>query len=658
MSRAVFNILSLGIVLLALPGAAARADDDPWTPFGPGGGSVLSLAVDPGDPQRVYAAAGVLDGEAALAYGSADGGQSWKALAGPRLNLVAVDPERPATLYAAGVRVLRSTNRGETWTDITPRREGPASESLTLVAAPGGVLFTSDFAGSGSRLLRSADRGDSWTVVARADTDEIVPVVVDPTDPRRVYYTNEGTVYRSLDGGQSWAPLSQPAGASFPPVRALAVAPSAPATLYAVMFEGERAFRSDDAGATWRELARPPRNGPVTPSLRIDPRSPDRLLLAGWGGLFASADGGQTWTPANAGLPRSAQGPLPILALAAAPGQPDTLYAGTLDWGVARSASAGSPRWRIGVEPGLNAGYVALLEFDPRRPETVYVNYDRGEPGGGRSFRSADGGRSWQPFAREIAQQHLVGLAFDPVDPKVLYAATFGGIWRSADDGGIWRLFQPAATLLAVTPRRTLLANVGDALARSADGGRTWKSVISSTINGGDDAFGVRKLWVDPLGRDVAYAYGVATDQGTHFSFVVFRGQRDGTQWRRLRQIEPLSAFAAAPGDFRVLYAVSGGRLLRSNDAGASWTVVNPGPIATDAFSPSLAVDGADPDQLYIGTRRGVLFSRDGGRTLTLVDAPFEAEKRDVRSLWTGRNRPGRVYATAFEGGLFEGLFK
>src|SRR3954451_7584728 len=165
MSRAQWSrprrALPVVMTLLALGwGLAARAAS-PWTAFGPGGGSVLSLAVDPGNPGLVYAVAGGLyAGPFGTLYRSSDGGATWTALVGPDLQAVAIDPAHPSTLYAAGAKVLRSPDGGGTWTDVTPP---PASDrhSINSLAAAPGVVFAAD----GATLLRSADGGGTWSAV-------------------------------------------------------------------------------------------------------------------------------------------------------------------------------------------------------------------------------------------------------------------------------------------------------------------------------------------------------------------------------------------------------------------------------------------------------------------------------------------------------------
>jgi hypothetical protein len=114
-------LLSLFLPALAVP---ARAGADGWTPFGPGGGSVSSLAVDPGDPSRIYAV------EGGALYRSLDASATWTRLGGvgDGLQVVVLDPASPSTLFTAGGRLLRSTDGGARRLRLRGRRGSPAAE--------------------------------------------------------------------------------------------------------------------------------------------------------------------------------------------------------------------------------------------------------------------------------------------------------------------------------------------------------------------------------------------------------------------------------------------------------------------------------------------------------------------------------------------------
>jgi photosystem II stability/assembly factor-like uncharacterized protein len=643
------RIVLVAVLAFVIPVSTvlAQAASRPWTPFGPGGGSVYSLTVDPRDPAVVYAIAGTRFESPGTLYKSTDGGTTWKTLAaGSGLQAVALDPEHPGTVYAGGFSLLRSTNGGRTWSDASPHTERAVIRALAV--APGGVVF----AGDGPRLLRSADGGRNWAIVSR-DIVDVTAILVNPADPLRLYHLSRNALYTSEDGGLHWASAPPPAPPANP---GLVLAPSAPGRLYFLSSIDTRVYRSDDGARTWRVVGEVPSSGKVT--LVVDSRSADRVYAANSAGIFTSADGGSTWRQITAGLPRPLNQPLPITALVAAPSRPDTLYAGTEEWGVARSADAGA-HWRIGVETGLNGAVVALLKFHPLRPGTVYLGLGLD---GTRSFRSTDGGRTWQGFARSITQQGWKDLAFDPDDPGVLYAVNSLGTWKSADGGETWaRISADAPGQLAALGRQTLLASPCG-LRRSTDEGRTWKQVIACADVAGHPRTPL-SLWVNPRDARNVYVH-FAVSGGTHYyNFEVFKSRDGGITWTKPRALSFPTLFAVAPGDFRILYALDeplqgGVRLLRSVDGGESWKVVNRNlPPNGSYFSGFMVVDAADPYTVYISANPLVV-SHDGGASFEAITAPFEAGKLGTIRLWTGLTSPGFVYAAAEAGGLFAGSFE
>jgi len=475
----------------ALAGSAGAAS--PWTAFGPGGGSVLSLAVDFGNPAVVYAVAGVPYSNPTTLYRSADGGDTWKALVGPGFQIVATAPDHPGTAYAAGDRLLRSTDGGQTWTDLTPPPAGVRHVLNSLTVLPGGVVFAVD----GLTVLRSADGGGTWSAVATEDFGYTpFAILAAPADPRHVAYASSRAIYVSADGGLSFKLAARPPseGPNQESVGAVAIAPSAPGTFYAMLAGDSRVFRSDDRAATWRLAGTLPIGFPGgSEVLLVDPRTSARVYAGTGYGLFKSEDGGRTWKRSEAGLPRPLGGSLQILSLAAAPSQPGALYAGTFDWGVARSRSAGE-RWQIGLENGLNAATVQLLKFP--RPDTALLALG-GE--GARSFRSTDGGRTWRQFARGLSQDGLNDIAWEPGHPETLYAFNGTGLWRSLNSGDSWkRVSASTGGHLAILDGSTFVADVGCGLFRSGNGGQTWRKVLRCEVTD-EDLARIEDLRVDPM---------------------------------------------------------------------------------------------------------------------------------------------------------------
>jgi photosystem II stability/assembly factor-like uncharacterized protein len=623
-------------IFLALASAAlAQAPRNRWAPFGPGGGTPEGLAVDSHNPSVVYAAAGNV-------YRSTDRGETWTNLVGPTFTAVALDPAHPKAIYAGGRQIARSLDSGKTW-QTTYASTVDVSGLAVVPGTPSTVLAASDF-----RLLRSADGGRTWS--ARSVNTSVGSVVADPVS-RAAYYTDELGLFKSTDAGKSWS-FSGPS-ANGRPVAFGRIA-LARGVIYVNSFDG--IFRSDDGARSWRRTGAAPANASLDKAFLVDPSSPARLYLAGLSGIFGSTDAGATWERLDGGLPQlPLNETLAFFSLAADPSRPGFLYAGTYERGVAKSADGGES-WDIGVEPGLSRGPVALFEIHPDRPDTIYVGLaTRGD----RAFRSTDGGRTWEAFARRIARDGLLDLAFDRNDPDLLYAANEQGLWRSRDGGETWeRLNSSLFYQVAVSTPGTLLAGGGCGLSRSTDDGQTWKMVFPCFLPSNDDLtiFTV-DLEVDPENPRNVYALLVATNGASGYNRLLVKSTDSGATWKTL-PVAP-SAFAVAPSDFRTLYAADfrTGQILRSQDAGDSWRVVHRRVAYPDTYT-ALAVDATDPDTLYAGTgQQGVLRSRNGGVTLKPIGAFYDPARRSVTLLVTDPNQPGILYAGPLNGGLFFGQF-
>jgi photosystem II stability/assembly factor-like uncharacterized protein len=326
---------------------------------------------------------------------------------------------------------------------------------------------------------------------------------------------------------------------------------------------------------------------------------------------------------------------------------------------LAAAAFARTPRsrWARFGPDGSGHEAVLTLVISPQRPDTVYVGLGHL---GASAFRSTDGGRTWEPFARRVTREGLVDLAVDPLDPRLLVAANPKGVWRSRDGGATWRRIDPSRSYrVAVTGPGTYLAGRDCGLFRTTDDGGSWQAVIPCSLPGNDeDAVIASRLWVDPEDPLSVYALMLSTNGEDSFGFLLFRSADGGATWKKLR-VSP-SLVAVSPGDFRTLYAVDNRnqQILRSRDGGETWRTVHARSPYPDSYT-ALAVDAADPDTLYAGTfSHGVLRSQDGGATLEPVGGIFPSGERASSGLFTAPGQPGTVYAAGFHGGLFAGRFE
>src|SRR5262249_44134876 len=146
--------ITLGMLLLA--GVTARAQ---WVSLGPEGGEVDSLVLHPTNPQILYA------GGLAGVRKSTDGGASWTdADGGMRESTwvlgLAIDPAKPATLYAGTDGVFKSTDAGVTWTHLTngiPSQVNIVGAHEPIAVDPTAPSTVYVIGGSGEGTFKSTD---------------------------------------------------------------------------------------------------------------------------------------------------------------------------------------------------------------------------------------------------------------------------------------------------------------------------------------------------------------------------------------------------------------------------------------------------------------------------------------------------------------------
>jgi hypothetical protein len=381
-------------------------------------GTVISgLAVDPTASARVYATSDV--GVNQGVFRSTDGGATWSFTALGFASAVAVDPATPSTVYVGGDSVYKSIDSGAMWVEVLP--SGDSFFSIAIdPSAPSTV-----YAGASSSIHKSTDAGANWTVMGGGlqSGEPVLALAVHPTNSLIVYVGQEdGGVRKSIDGGANFTALGPIVGT--PPfenlaVSALAIDQDDPDTVYAgghTVFGGFSVYKTIDGGANWS-------NTPLTSlvvALAISP-SPSTTLIGGTGdGVARTADGAASWNFENAGLVNTA---VDSVVLDATPG---TVYSGTLSDRVVRSTDGGVSWTDMTPVDSLRS-----LAPDPVTPGTLYA----GSLLNG-AFKSTDGGAIWTPLTGGSPPANVEALLVDPTATNVVYAAGFGGVYRSTTGGG------------------------------------------------------------------------------------------------------------------------------------------------------------------------------------------------------------------------------
>jgi photosystem II stability/assembly factor-like uncharacterized protein len=177
---------------------------------------ILGIAIEPTNPQRMYAAL-----EVGGAARSTDGGKTWQLVnrdfAGNvdlmDLHGVALGAADASAVFIANrVGVWRSHDRGDTWENVRLERFSPIVYSRGVQTAPDhpntlyacvGLNFGSERGG----LMRTTDLGDTWERIDQGITAQSTTfgVAINRQHPEQVYFcTRRGEVFGTHDGGKQW----------------------------------------------------------------------------------------------------------------------------------------------------------------------------------------------------------------------------------------------------------------------------------------------------------------------------------------------------------------------------------------------------------------------------------------------------------------------
>jgi len=288
------------------------------------------------------------------------------------------------------------------------------------------------------------------------------------------------------------------------------------------------------------------------------------------GGIWKTNDAGRTWKPIF-----DAQAIASIGAIAVAPSDASVIYVGSGEADMRSSISYGNGMYKstdggktwahIGLEDSRQIGRILV---DPREANRVFVaalghaygpNQERGV------FRSKDGGKSWQKILFHDENTGAIDLAFEPGNPKTIYAALWqtrrppwsiyppsngpgSGLYRSTDGGDHWERMSgqglPSEGLGRIgiafapsNPRRIYLIvdSKEGGLFRSDNGGQSWQRFSNDRrIWGRGWYFG--EVSVDPKNPDIVYLPNTTTyksrDGGK--TFEAFRGAPGGDDYHEL----------------------------------------------------------------------------------------------------------------------------
>ena len=433
-----------------------------------------------------------------------------------------------------------------------------------------------------------------------------------PTQPNVFYIAQvNGGVFKTTDYGRTWFPIfdDQPTGS----VGSIAVAASNPNIVYVGSGEGlqrpdlsvgDGIYKSTDAGKTWTHLGL--RDGQQIPQIAVDPKNPDRLLVAVAGhpygpneerGIFRSTDGGKTFEKVL--YKDENTGAADVLI---DPSHPDVAYASL---------------WEARQGPWENAAWNGT---------------------GGGIFKSTDGGKNWKQLSKGLPAGIIqANLSISASSTKNLFASVAAPdgvkLYASDDGGDSWKIatndVRPAGRIGGgdlpvprIDPQNPDVIYVGSTVCwKSIDGGKTWTGFRGAP--GGDDTQGI---WINPNNTEIIL---LGYDQG---AIITVNGGKSWSSWynQSTAQLYHVAADNAFPYRLCGGQQESGSVCIKSRGDDGQITFREWHPVGAEEYG-FVTPDPLDPDIVYGG--KLTRYDRRTGQAQNILPKLFRAP--DFRMLRT-----------------------
>lgn len=605
------------------------------------------LAMDPKNPNTVWAGTGENNHQRALGYGdgiykTVDGGKTWKNMGlneSRHIGMIAIDPVNTDVVYVAaegsawganGDRGLyKTTDGGNTWQRVLFVSEHTGINNVIIDPRYSNIVYatseqrrrhvhTKIGGGPETDVYKSVDAGETWRKIEnglpKVDMGGI-GIAISPANPDVLYAIIEAQVdasgkdqsgfFRSANRGESWDRMSDhySSGQYY---NEIFCDPTNVDLVYSVE---TYSHYTEDGGKTFKRLGRDERHVDDH-ALWINPEDTKHLIIGGDGGVYESYDRGKTW---------DFKTNLPITQFYRVAVDNDfpfyNIYGGTQDNNTLGGPSQTKSRQGISSEDWFRTlgGDGFWPAIDPENRDIVYSEYQYGN-------------------VYRIDRKSGEKLYIKPIPKKG--ENTFKWNWNT-----------PFIISPHSNKRLYIAANM---VFRSDDRGNRWKRISDDlTAKMDRDTWPVMdRFWsIDAVKKDVSTSlYGtiISMDESPIIENLIYVGTDDGViqvtedtaNWRKsgsfpgVPEYTYVSDILASKHDANTVFASFDNRkrddftpyLLKSNDKGKSWISIASN-LPKDEAIHTIEQDHVDPDLLFVGTEFGAYCTTNGGTSWTKLES-------------------------------------
>ncbi|CAM1361784.1 exported hypothetical protein [Tenacibaculum sediminilitoris] len=606
----------------------------------PGGsGRVNIIAVDPTNSSIIYVGT-----PAGGIWKSTDAGNSWFSLMATGANIgvscIVVDYSNPNVIYIGtgdrdardtySVGILKSTDAGNTWQPTSLSFDVSQGKSISKIiqhpSNPNELLVST--LGSGA-IYKTTNGFVSHTIVNSGTTWDLE---YHPTNPNVVYAAGYFSYYRSTDGGNTWSNSSAGLPVSTSYRSEIAVSPDAPNNVYYVSggdssndygFGGF--YVSNDSGASYSVKHASRRNtnllgwntgyndaggqGWYDLTLAVNPTNANEIFLGGVN-LSKSTDGGSSWSVNGYWLEGSSYNYIHADHHYTFYTSDGTLYDGN-DGGIVKSTNGGNT-W-TDISNNMSIAQIAGLGASGTDASLIITGM---QDNGTNIFRNG----SWTITGGGDGGECMI----DPSNSQKMYRSYVNGtIYRSTNGGDSWSSMKPtgAGTGAWVSPMvldpntpSTIYAGYGQ-LWKSTNSGVNWSQLGTSAGSGT-----IVKIAVAPSNTNYIYILKeYYNSTAGNYEFTMLKSTNAGSSWSVINNNAPVTV--AAPREIAVsdtdpnkIWCVFSGytdgeKVYASSDGGSSWVNVSNNIPNTPVTA--IAYENGSNNKVYIGTDSGIFYTDD-----------------------------------------------